>query len=364
MSLTHRIRTNRLLQVALVAAVILIGIRAMLPHWVTKYVNRELNNMGEYHGEIADVDLQLIVGSYSIKHLIVTKHESSLPVPFLVAPEIELAIDWGALLRGKVVAKADFYEPQWMFVDNDEGEVQGGFGVNWRRELEKLAPFQLDEVRFHDGIVHFYNFTSDPPVELRASEFNGTVLNLSNRADESIRPASYTLSALLSDSSNLQSQGNFDPLVPLGDFDFQLKIDSIQLVKLNKFFQAYLNLDVASGDGSFVMELEASQGQLLGYAKPLFTDVDIFQWQQDVVEQKDNPLRVLWEMVAGGAQTLFKNQSEDQFATRIEIRGETGDPEASTWQVIKAILVNAFVEAYRPVYESLPEKGREESPGR
>lgn len=357
MSLAHRIRTNRLFQVALLIALILVALRALLPLWVTRYVNDQLSTMGEYHGEIADVDLHLIVGSYSIKHLIIRKHESSIPVPFMVAPEIELALDWGALLRGRIVATADFYQPQLMFVDNDEGDVQGGFGVNWRRQLENLAPFRLNEIRFHDGIVHFYNFTSEPPVDLRATDFNGSVLNLSNRTDDSdsIRPASYTLSARLSDSAELQSQGNFDPLVPLGDFDFQLKVNSIQLVELNEFFQAYLKLDVASGDGSFVMELEASQGQLSGYAKPLFTNVDIFQWQQDVVEQKDNPLRLLWEMVAGGAQTLFKNHPENQFATRIEIRGQTGDPEASTWQVIKGILVNAFVEAYKPVYDSLPQ---------
>jgi hypothetical protein len=125
---------------------------------------------------------------------------------------------------------------------------------------------------------------------------------------------------------------------------------------LNEFFQAYPNLDVASGEGSFVMELDSDQGQLLGYAKPLFKDVEIFKWEQDAEAQGDNPLRLLWELLAEGVENIFKNQSENQFATRIEIRGQTGDPETSTWQAIKSILVNAFVEAYKPIYESLPRR--------
>ncbi len=360
MTLARNTRTRKALFILLFALVLLGVLRAMLPIWVTDYVNRQLDTMGEYHGEIEDVDLHLIVGSYSIKDLIITKQDSSIPVPFVFAPEIELALAWAALLRGKIVAKADFYQPQLIFVDGEDGEVQGGLGVNWRKQLEKLAPFRLDEIRVHNGMVHFYNFTSEPPVDLQANDVNGYVLNMSNVADDSKRAASYSITANLFDASEIESQGQFDSLNPLEDFNSQMKVSNVELTNLNEFFQAYLNFDVASGDGSFVMELDSSQGQLVGYAKPLFKDVDIFKWEQDVEAQRDNPLRLLWESIAGGLQSLLKNQSEDQFATRIEIRGEIGNPETSTWQAIKGILANAFIEAYRPVYESLPNR-REKS---
>jgi hypothetical protein len=60
--------------------------------------------------------------------------------------------------------------------------------------------------------------------------------------------------------------------------------------------------------------------------------------------------------MADGIENLFKNQELDQIATRVEITGTLGDADTSIAQAIVSILVNAFVEAYRPVFEGLPEQ--------
>jgi hypothetical protein len=159
----------------------------------------------------------------------------------------------------------------------------------------------------------------------------------------------------------MQSTARFDPLGKLDDFEFSLRIDRIELQRLNDLLQAYAKVDVASGEGDFLMELEAREGQLQGYAKPLFRNVQVFSWKQDVEEQGDNPLRAAWEALAGAIENLFKNQGKDQFATRIEIRGRIGDTQTSKLQAIGAILHNAFVEAYLPQFEHLPER-RENKP--
>src|SRR5690606_40130375 len=90
----------------------------------------------------------------------------------------------------------------------------------------------------------------------------------------------------------------------------------IDLTRANDLLRAYAKLDVEQGSGDFVMELKARDGQLDGYAKPLFRNVEIFNSKSDVEQEGKNPLQIAWEALAGGIQNLFKNQHFDQFATR------------------------------------------------
>lgn len=344
-----------------VIAVVLVGIRLALPSWVTDYLNSKLNRMGDYHGHIDAVDLQLWRGAYSITGLRITKSAGKVPVSLLEAPRTDLSISWRALLDGGVVASVEFQGPKVNFVDSEGKATQSGTGVDWRQQVEKLIPIRLDEVRVHNGVVHFRNFSTDPKVDLEATGVEARVLNLTNVRDAGARAADFKLTAHVLGQAPLESQAKFDPFGSLKDFDFKLQLKQVELKRLNKFLQAYLKLDVESGKGEFVMELEGRNGQLDGYAKPLFHDVQVFSWKHDVEKQGDNPLRAVWEAVAGGIENLFKNQSTDQFATRVEIHGRIGDAKTSTWQAIIAILHNAFVKAYRPQLEGLPTRGADDT---
>lgn len=335
---------------------VLIGARLALPGWVRDYLNHRIDRMGNYHGHIADVDLALWAGAYSLNDVRVTKVSEDIPVPFLAVDRMELAVSWSALFHGELAATSEFHQPELHFVDNDGAATQAGSGVNWREKLESLVPFRIDEIQIHNGIVHFHNFSTDPVVDLRATQVEGKILNLTNFRDQPDRAAACNLTAEILDHAPLEVNCKVDPFEVLENFELNLKMTGVELVKLNEFLQAYGNLDAASGAGDFVMELDARQGQLTGYAKPLFGNVSIFSWEQDVEQQGDNPLRALWESFWGGVENLFKNQSNDQIATRVEIQGEIGDVETSTWEAIVGILKNAFVKAYQPQFEDLPER--------
>jgi hypothetical protein len=344
--------------IALAAIVVLaIGARIALPGWVTDYLNGKLDRMGDYHGNIESVDLHLWRGAYSINGLQITKRTAKVPAPLLDAPRTDLSVSWRALLDGGVVASVDFQRPEINFVDGDNEARQSGVGVNWRERLESLVPIRLDEVRVHDGTVRFRNFTSQPKVDLKATQIQARVLNLTNVRDaEDARAADLELTARMLGQAPLESGAKFDPFTPFEEFHFRVKLNKVDLRRLNEFLQAYAKLDVESGEGDFIMELEARDKQLNGYAKPLFYNVQIFSVEQDIENQGDNPLRALWEAVAGGIENLFKNQEKNQFATRVEIRGRTGDADTSAWQAIVAVVRNAFVKAFQPQFERLPSR--------
>ncbi len=341
--------------VVIVIGLIVVGVRLALPGWVADSVNSKLAEMGDYRGHVASVDLQLWRGAYSIDGLHIEKRSGKVPVPLLDAPRTNLTVSWRALFKGGIVARVTFESPEINFVDAKAGEsTQSAKGVDWRAQLEQLMPIRLDEVLVHNGTVHFRNFSTHPEVDLVATSVEARVLNLSNVREKGERAADMQFEGTVLGDAGLQSTAQFDPLGKLDDFKFSLKIDRIELQRLNDFLQAYAKIDVESGDGDFVMELEARDGQLQGYAKPLFRNVHVFSWKQDVEQQGDNPLRAAWEALAGAIENVFKNQPTDQFATRIEIRGRMGDAQTSTLQAIGAILHNAFVEAYRPQLEHLP----------
>lgn len=335
--------------------VVLVALRLALPTIVRNVLNHRMDRMGDYHGHVADVDLNLWRGAYSLNDLRITKVSGKVPVPLLNTRSMDIALSWNALLHGAIRATVDFDHPVLNFVDsNSKKSSQAGRGVDWRKQLDNLIPIRLDEVNVHDGTITFHNFVSKPRVDLKATDVQASVTNLTNaKGSKGSRVASMRVSADILGEAPLQSTASFDPLGDFQDFKFTLRVLRIQLTKLNDLARAYAGLDFASGHGDFVMELEARDGQLRGYAKPLFKDMKIFSWKQDVEKEKENPFRVAWEAIVNGVTWIFKNHKVDQFATRVPISGRIDNRKIGTWRAIVNVLHNAFVQAYKPQLENL-----------
>ncbi|NMY50570.1 DUF748 domain-containing protein [Pseudomonas sp. WS 5011] len=339
----------------LTLAIALLALHIALPLLLSDYLNERLANMGDYRGQISDIDLALWRGAYQINGLNIVKLSGQVPVPLLEAPVIDLAVSWHELWNNRsIVAKVAFERPQLTFVDGgNAANSQTGEGVDWRAQLRGLLPIHINEIRVIDGTLAFRNFTAKPPVDLQASEINGSILNLSNvSVADNTRPASLQATAQVFEQAPVQASANFDPLGQLDDFDLRLRITDIQLKQLNSFTHAYADFDFAAGQGDFVMELDARQGKLKGYAKPLLRNMEVFDWQQDVAAKDKNLLTGAWEALVGGGSWLLKNQRKDQFATRVNIEGDLKTYDISRWQAFKAILRNAFVRAFSSRFDN------------
>lgn len=339
----------------LTLAIALLALHIALPLLLRDYLNERLANMGDYRGQISDIDLALWRGAYQINGLNIVKLNGQVPVPLLEAPVIDLAVSWRELWNNRsIVAEVAFERPQLTFVDGgNAANSQTGEGVDWRAQLRGLLPIHINEIRVIDGTLAFRNFTAKPPVDLQASEINGSILNLSNvSVADNTRQASLQATAKVFEQAPVQASANFDPLGQLDDFDLRLRITDIQLKQLNSFTRAYADFDFAAGQGDFVMELDARQGKLKGYAKPLLRNMEVFDWQQDVAAKDKNLLTGAWEALVGGGSWLLKNQRKDQFATRVNIEGDLKTYDISRWQAFKAILRNAFVRAFSSRFDN------------
>lgn len=320
----------------------LIILRMQLPSIVKDYLNGKMAEMGEYQGEIADVDIHLWRGAYSVDQLQITKKDQP-EVVFFKAQTIDTSVSWAALLAGKVVADVDLMDAEIHLVD-DETDDKPEEKSTWRQTVQEIIPLQIDRLNIDNGEIHFHNFTSDPPVHLVFYQLNGEITNLSNAdRSEGLQYANFDVQGRLLDNADATLSGRLDPLGDFYNFELKLKITGIDLTKLNDVSEAYGNFNFKSGNGDFVMELQADEAQLTGYAKPVLDNVEIFDLEEDLQE---GVFSAAWQAIVGAFGTIFRNDPKDRIATEVEIRGNLDDPDVSAWEAFLAIVQNAFVEAF------------------
>lgn len=320
----------------------LIILRMQLPSIVKEYLNSKMADMGEYQGKIADVDIHLWRGAYSVDQLEITKKDQP-DVAFFKAQTIETSVSWAALLSGKIVADVDLINAEIHLVD-DETDDKPEEKSTWRQTVQEIIPLQIDRLNIDNGEIHFHNFTSDPPVHLVFYQLNGEITNLSNTdRNEGLEYANFDVEGRLFDNADATLSGRLDPLGDFHNFELKLKITGINLTKLNEVSEAYGNFNFKSGNGDFVMELEAEEAQLTGYAKPVMDNVEIFDLEKDL---EDGVFSAAWQAIVGAFGQIFRNEPRDRIATQIEIRGNLDNPDTSAWQAFLAILQNAFVDAF------------------
>lgn len=349
----HKSRRNgrRWLIAAALILVALAGLRLALPGMVKHYLNQQLAVMGVYQGHVDDVGIALWRGAYKLHDLSITKMDQEVPVPFFSVDTIDLSVSWRALLRGAVVAELVFQTPSLNFVDGGAEESQDGTGTDWRQALQELTPVQIDELVIHDGVLNFHNFQSEPEVHLALSELEGSFTNLSNaeRKDTAIY-ADFSLAGRMLENAQFSVSGNLDPLGDFRDFIIAMSITNINLTELNDLTEAYGSFDFESGDGEFLMELQAENGALSGYARPLLDDVQILDIEKDA---EKGLLNAIWESLVATLGQIFRNQPADRIAADIEISGDLNQQDISTWQAFRSLVRNAFVEAYEAQFRPL-----------
>jgi len=94
-------------------------------------------------------------------------------------------------------------------------------------------------------------------------------------------------------------------------------------------------------------EVSIKDGDMSGYVKPMFANLEVYNYQKD---RNTGVLRQAKELAIGGAAHLFKNSSTQRVATEIDLTGKLTSPGVSTWQAIM-VRDNAFIEAILPGFD-------------
>jgi hypothetical protein len=99
---------------------------------------------------------------------------------------------------------------------------------------------------------------------------------------------------------------------------------------------------------SFHSQLRIKNRQIVGYVKPRFRDMDVYDERQD----RDNKLfRKLYAGVIGGVATLLESTPRDEVATKTSVGGRIENPQTSTAETIVRLIQNAFFQAILPGFD-------------
>lgn len=337
-------RSRKTLLFIVALTVILVAARLALPQVVKSYVNRTLLNMKEYRGSVADIDIHLWRGAYRIKGLEIVKIGGKNPVPFFSNEALDLSVEWQSLLRGSVVAEAEFIRPKLNLVQSDnKQQEQLGDEENWIDKLKELAPMRFNTVRVRDGQATFRVPAIKVQDALEAEQINGEITNLTNVVELNKETFSdFDMQARVLNQAPLHVAGSINPFAQQPTFDLNLKLEDVQLPRVNPWLREFIKADAASGQFELYIEMAAVDGAFKGYAKPLMQDVKIAYSDDD----KNKPLHRIWEGLVAIAVKIFENHQEDQVAARIPFSGSVENPKVGVFATLVSVLRNAFIGAF------------------
>jgi hypothetical protein len=329
----------------------LIIFRLLLPTIVKNYLNKTLAHMGEYSGHVDDVDIRLIRGAYVINDFIINKTTGKVPVPFLVAPKIDLSVEWAALFKGSVKAKVIFDDPELTFVSGPTKETsQTGAGTDWTKPLHKLLPIDINKLQIHNGKIKYNDFHVNPKVDIYINRLELVATNLSNIEDkEKPLPSELIISGSSIGGGNLSLKGHMNVLKQVPDADINMEFTNIDLVALNDFARAYGKFDFERGKLSIYSEMAVKNDNVTGYIKPVLEHVDVLNWS------KDGPtlMQKLWQAAIGTTFEIFKNHPKDRFATKIPVDGKLDKKiDTDVFTTVIRVVRNAFIEAYKKTLDN------------
>lgn len=340
---------RRTFTTVVVLAILLVAARLALPYAIQRYVNGTLDRVPEYDGRIGEVTVHLFRGAYRILDVRIVKTTGKVPVPLFSAAAIDLSVEWEALFEGKLVGEVIVEQGQLNFVNGESRATsQTKVDEEWLGVVKDLFPLRLNRVELVDSEIHFRDFDSEPPIDVRLDQLFGVGTNFTNT-----RSPSEGLVAAIDVQARAQKSGNFvihaklHPSAREPTFDLDARLTDLPLVELNDFLREYAQLDAEGGTAGFYVEMAAKEGRVSGYVKPILKDLEVVSLE-DVSE---NPLRAVWEGIASFFATIFTNPSKEQVASRIPFEGEIGGPEVGVWSSIGSLLRNAFIKALSPQVE-------------
>ena len=308
--------------------------------------------MHGYYGHIDDIDLSIYRGGYIINDLYLNKADSvsTVQTPFFNSRNIDLSVEWGALLRGSLVGEIIFDSPELIFTRDktDLTDVKKDTS-DFRRLLDDFMPLRLNRFEVNNGAIHYVDNGSSPKVDLVLQQAHILAFNLRSVADDKAElPSTVTAKANAYEGVldfNMKLNALSDPIA----FDLNATIHNANLVLLNDFFRAYGSFDVQRGKFSLYTEMASEDGKFKGYVKPIIKDLDVVGLE----DQHDNIFNKIWEQIVGAAGVIFRNPKEDQVATKIKMEGSFKDPKISILSAVWEVLRNAFVQALLPSIDNI-----------
>ena len=344
----------------IVAIIVLsvIVLRLALPGIVKNYVNKKLNELPGYTGHVDDIDIHLLRGAYVIQGLLLKKKTDPEQYPFLKIKQTDLALEWGALFKGRLTGIVQLDQPVINILTTESIDKEPSKD-SWTKTVKALMPMKINKLEVTDGRFDYRDLNKKPNTDLHIEKMHLTATNLANvqKAADPL-PSQVSLTGISIGDGKLKLDAKVNVLKDIPDFDTGMLLTGANLLALNGFFEANAKMDIERGGIDIFSKLKLKDGEMDGYIKPFIKDLKVLDVKKDI-KKKGGVLRVVKKALVGLFAKAVTNPKTKKIATVIPIKGNVKDLKTSGWATFVGILKNAFVQAF---HESLTNELKAKEP--
>lgn len=333
--------------VPITIVILLIVIRLSLPFFIKNYVNKVLADIPGYYGQVKDIDLSIIRGSYTIHGMYLNTVNANTEIPFLDFKQTDISIEWNALFHGRIVSEIEMLEPTIIYVFEDQQRDTTGQAntEDWSKALTNLVPIDINRLTIENGKFAFLQLQADPNIDLNLSNVQLTASNLRNVIEKTrTLPSNIQATATSIGNGNVVLKGDMNLVKEIPDMDITFSLENANAKALNDFTNYYAGIDFDEGSFDLFGELAIADGYLKGSFKPILKNAKL-------IGKEDGFLKTLWEGFVGFFKFVLKNHKQDTLATKIPIEGDLNSVKTKVWPTVTRIFRNAWIKAYKGVID-------------
>ena len=343
-----RRRTRIVLESVLLAlAIIFAVIWFTAPYLARDYINRGLSGLPDYTGRVERVRIHPWTASFDIYDFHIDKRTNEIPVPYFYSPRWNVALQWSQIFHGVERASVTIFDPRMNIVAGPSSD-QSQFSISkvWIDAIKQLIPWRVNQLRVHNGDIHFLDFHADPRVDLELNHLEFDAENMSNSEKLKVPlPATVKLTGnpLLTGFFEMNLSVNLDERY--ATFTQKFDMEHVPAVGANSALQKYLKVRVKSGEIGLYSELTGDKGIYHGYVKPFFYNLEFEPKPSD-----SGTPGAIWSGILNTVKGLFETEKKT-IATQAPITGRVDQPQVDTLSAIAGVLWNAYIEALRPGFD-------------
>jgi hypothetical protein len=244
-----------------------IPVRAMMKEPIRALIEQRMNDALEgYSVRIPEINLHLRGLSITFQGLLVAQDAHPDP-PVAEVAAMTAGVQWGALMRGRLVADFLFERPTvYINLEQLRAEMEDDVDLEdrgWRDALEEAYFLDFNQIRIHDGDLTYIDDDPDQPLHVTDIDFRAESIRASPGPQE-VYPSPFRLEATIFTDGRTLVEGKADFLAePTAGFHGRFEVENIPLDDARPVL-ARANLILSEGvvDASGEMELGTEVSRL------------------------------------------------------------------------------------------------------
>jgi len=330
-----------ILAIAFVLLILFLAVWYATPYYLRDYLEKRADALPDYKLSIHWLQINPIACSIDLENIVLQKKSNLVPVPFFVARDVHIAMQWTQIVHGDFRSNVTLLSPVVNFVQGPTPETtQTVLEPAWVIEVKQLVPLRINQFKIHDGDIHFYDFHADPEINLQLNDLELTADNLTNTtASKDLMPTTVTITGHPLKTGDLEAHLSVNVDLKQPTFAEKVRLEKVPAPALNSFIAKYGSVYAKSGTLDFYSEMVSKEGGYKGYMKPFFRDLVFEPMPKD-----RSGIATLWAGLVNGVKSLVEND-RDVIATQIPVSGRYDDPNINFWAAAFGILKNAYLQA-------------------